>query len=128
MAVTPIKLVRWFIGIVGGTLVGLCSARLRHGALLVALLALPGYFLMPASAVPAALLCALVAFPMGAPFPAALSRLPAASVPWALAWNGCASVAAAAGAPLLSSSLSIPFTAAAAALSYLAIWGGSGGR
>jgi hypothetical protein len=57
-----------------------------------------------------------------------VSRLPAESVPWALAWNGCASVAAAAGAPLLSSTLSIPFTAGAAAVCYLLIRRGAGGR
>jgi hypothetical protein len=110
----------------GGFLVGagtgsLFSARMKHAALAVALLALPGYYLMPAHALAASLLCALVAFPMGAPFPAALSRLSPESVPWALAWNGCASVAAAAGAPLLSSSLSIPFTAGVAAVLYVLI-------
>jgi hypothetical protein len=107
--------------LVGSGLGSLFSARLRHAALAVALLALPGYWLMPSSTILAAILCALVAFPMGVPFPAALSRLRAESVPWALAWNGCASVAAAAGAPLLSSSLSIPFTAGTAALLYVLI-------
>ena len=68
-----------------------------------------------------ALVIAVVAFPMGAPFPAALARLRPESVPWALAWNGCASVAAAAGAPLLASTVSIPFAAAAAALFYVLI-------
>lgn len=114
--------------LVGSGLGSLCSARLRHAALLVAVLALPGYYVMPSSTLPATALCALVAFPMGAPFPAALSRLGAASVPWALAWNGCAGVAAAAAAPLVSSSVSIPVTAGAAALCYLLIWWGSGGR
>jgi hypothetical protein len=107
--------------LVGAGLGSLFSARLRHAALAVAILALPGYYLMPSSALPAALLCSLVAFPMGVPFPAALSRLRPESVPWALAWNGCASVAAAAGAPLLSSSLSIPSTAGVAALLYVLI-------
>ncbi len=107
--------------LVGSGLGSLCSARLRHAALAVAVLALPGYWIMPSSTILAAILCAAVAFPMGVPFPEALSRLRPESVPWALAWNGCASVAAAAGAPLLSSSVSIPFTAGAAALLYLLI-------
>jgi hypothetical protein len=117
----------------GGFLVGsgvgsLFSARLRHATLAVALLALPGYWLMPSHAIGAALLCALVAFPMGVPFPAALSRVRPESVPWALAWNGCASVAAAAAAPLLSSSLSIPSTLGAGAVLYLLLWSGALGR
>lgn len=107
--------------LVGSGLGSLLCARLKRAALAVALLALPGYWLMPSNTVLAALLCAIVALPMGVPFPAALSRLRPGSVPWALAWNGCASVAAAAAAPLLSSSLSIPFTAGAAALLYLLI-------
>jgi hypothetical protein len=114
--------------LVGSGLGSLSSARLPRAALAVAVLALPGYYLMPASVLPAALLCAVVAFPMGVPFPRALSLLRAESVPWALAWNGCASVAAAAGAPLLSSSLSIPFTAGAAAVCYVLISRGRGGR
>jgi hypothetical protein len=112
----------------GGFLVGsgvgsLLSDRipLRRAALAVALLALPGYLLLPRQPLLALISCALVAFPMGVPFPGALSRLSAASVPWALAWNGCASVAAAAAAPLLSSSVSIPATACAAVFCYLLV-------
>jgi len=111
--------------LVGSGLGSLAGERLgrplRRAAFAVALLALPGYFLMPRAAWAAALLCAVVAFPMGIPFPAALARSPARSVPWALAWNGCAGVAAAAAAPLLSSSLSIPATAVAAALCYAGV-------
>jgi uncharacterized membrane protein YkvI len=58
---------------------------------------------------------------MGIPFPAALSRLGERSVPWALAWNGCASVAAAAAAPLVSSTFGIPVTIGAAVLLYLLV-------
>ena len=74
---------------------------------------------MPRSPVLAALSSAVLAFPMGIPFTAALSRVPSKSVPWALAWNGCASVAAAAAAPLVSSTFGIPATAGAAVLLYL---------
>ncbi len=64
------------------------------------------------------MLCALVAFPMGVPFPSALARLDASSVPWALAINGCASVGAAAGAPLLATTFGIPLVAGSAAVLY----------
>ncbi|MHC4577230.1 MAG: hypothetical protein ACYTED_07445 [Planctomycetota bacterium] len=105
-----------------GSLLGERLGRpLRRAALLVVVLAPLGYWLLPRSAPAAALVCAAVACPMGIPFPAALSRLAAPSVPWALAWNGCASVAAAAAAPLLSSTFGIPVTAGAALLLYLAV-------
>ncbi|MDJ0523550.1 MAG: hypothetical protein QNJ90_15885 [Planctomycetota bacterium] len=102
----------------GSLVVERLGKPLRRAALAVAWLALPGYLLMPASPLGVGLLCAIVAFPMGIPFPSALSRLPSASVPWALAVNGCASVAAAAGAPLLSTTWGIPLVAGAAAVLY----------
>jgi hypothetical protein len=113
--------------VLGGFLIGsglgsLSGERLgrplRRAALCVVLLAPLGFLLMPRSLVPAALVCAVVAFPMGMPFPAALARLEERSAPWALAWNGCASVAAAAAAPLISTSLGIPLTGGAAILLY----------
>ncbi len=108
---------------VGAGLGSLAGERLgrprRRAALAVILLAPFLYWAMPRSPVLAALSCAVLAFPMGIPFPAALSRVPSKSVPWALAWNGCASVAAAAAAPLVSSTFGIPATAGAAVLLYL---------
>jgi hypothetical protein len=112
----------FLIGAGCGSLLGERLGRpLRRAALVVALLALPAYWVFPRSVAPAALLCTLLAVPMGVPFPAALSRLGERSVPWALAWNGCASVAAAAAAPLVSSSIGIPATVGAAALLYLLV-------
>ena len=93
----------------------------RKAALSVIGLAPVFYYLLPGAPWAAALYCAIVAFPMGMPFPAALSRLEQKSVPWALAWNGCASVGAAAGAPLLSSTFGIPVTAGAALALYALI-------
>jgi hypothetical protein len=55
------------------------------------------------------------------PFPAALGRLPRASVPWALAVSGCASVAAGAAAPLASSTFGIPSTLRAGVLLHAAV-------
>jgi len=116
--------------VLGGFLIGagcgsLLGERLgwplRRAAVVVALLALPAYWIFPSWAPAAALLCALVALPMGIPFPAALRRLGGKSVPWALAWNGCASVAAAAAAPLVSSTFGIPVTVGAAVLLYLLV-------
>ncbi|MFQ5845718.1 MAG: SAM-dependent methyltransferase, partial [Planctomycetota bacterium] len=105
-----------------GSLAGERLGRpLRAAALAVVVAAPLGYLFLPRAAFGAGLCCAVVAFPMGMPFPAALSRLGARSVPWALAWNGCASVAAAAGAPLLSGTFGIPATAGAALLAYLAV-------
>lgn len=113
--------------VIGGFLVGsglgsLVVERLgrplRRAALGAALLAVPGWFLLPTRPLLVALVCALVAFPMGMPFPSALARLAAPSVPWALAVNGCSSVAAAAAAPLVCSTFGIPVGAAAAALLY----------
>jgi hypothetical protein len=113
--------------VIGGFLVGsglgsLVVERLRRplrrAALAAAVLALPCWFLLPSSPILVAFLCAVVAFPMGMPFPSALARLGPASVPWALAVNGCASVAAAAGAPLLSSTYGIPVVVGAAAALY----------
>ena len=51
---------------------------------------------------------ACVAFPMGIPFPAGLRHLQGRApglVPWALALNGCASVAAFSLAPVLASDI-----------------------
>ena len=112
----------FLIGSGMGSLVGERLGRpLRAAALAVIALAPAGYFLLPGAPWGAALVCAVVAFPMGIPFPAALSRLEDKSVPWALAWNGCASVAATAGAPLLSSTFGIPATAGAALALYALI-------
>ena len=92
---------------------------MRRAALVVVLLAPLAWVALPASLPAAAFLCVLVAFPMGMPFPSALVRLEARSAPWALAFNGCASVAAAAAAPLLSSSVSIPATGLCALAAYV---------
>jgi hypothetical protein len=119
--------------VVGGFLLGsglgsLAAERLgrplRAAALVAAALAPVGYLLLPSSPALAAALCAVVAFPMGMPFPAALARLPPSSVPWALAWNGCASVFAASAAPLLSTTWGIAAAAAAGALAYVAVAAG----
>ncbi|HVG93070.1 MAG TPA: hypothetical protein VND21_01390 [Planctomycetota bacterium] len=113
--------------VIGGFLVGSgvgslaaerLGAPLRRAALAAALLAVPGCALLPSDPLLVALVCAVVAFPMGMPFPCGLARLPRTSVPWALAVNGCASVAASAGAPLLGSTFGIPRVAAAAAVLY----------
>jgi hypothetical protein len=105
-----------------GSLAGERLGRpLSRAALAVVLVAPLAYLLLPRSPLGAGLVSAAVSFPMGMPFPAALSRLGEASVPWALAWNGCASVAAASAAPLLSSTFSIPATCAAALVCYLAV-------
>jgi len=112
----------FLIGAGCGSLLGERLGRpLRRAAVGVAVLALPAYWIFPSWAPAAALLCALVAVPMGIPFPAALSRLGEKSVPWALAWNGCASVAAAAAAPLVSSTFGIPVTIGVAVLLYLLV-------
>jgi len=114
--------------VVGGCLIGsgagsVLAERYRYPArgpiVLLLLLAPVGFFFMPRFLPGVAILSALVAVPMGMPFPAALSRLPAPSVPWALAWNGFASVSAAAAAPLLSCTFGIPATAGLALLLYL---------
>jgi hypothetical protein len=116
--------------VIGGFLVGsglgsLAGERLRRplrrAALVAAVLAPIGYLALPGSAALAAAVCAVVAFPMGMPFPAALSRLAGPSVPWALAWNGCASVVAAAAAPLVSSTFGIPATGLLAVTLYAAV-------
>jgi hypothetical protein len=100
---------------------------LRRAALAVAMLAVPACALLPASPLLAALVCGTVAFPLGMPFPCGLARLAPASVPWALAVNGCASVAAAAGAPLLATTFGITALAATGALLYaLVAWGARG--
>jgi hypothetical protein len=117
-------------GVLGGFLIGAgCGSLLgerwgrplRRAAVGAAVMALPAYWIFPSDVAAAALLCALVALPMGIPFPAALSRLGEKSVPWALAWNGCASVAAAAAAPLVSSTFGIPVTIGVAVLLYLLV-------
>ena len=116
--------------VLGGFLVGagvgsLLSERLGRplcaAALLAGILPAVGYVLLPESALAVGLLAALVALPLGMPFPAALARLPEASVPWALAVNGCASVGAAALSPLLSTTWSIDATLAVGALLYLLV-------
>jgi hypothetical protein len=113
--------------VIGGFLVGSglgslaaerLGAPLRRAALAVAVLAVPCCALLPGEPLLVAVVSAVVAFPMGMPFPCGLSRLPPASVPWALAVNGCASVAASSGAPLLGSTFGISRVAAAAALLY----------
>jgi hypothetical protein len=123
--------------VLGGFLVGsglgsLAGERLgrplRIAALAAALMALPGYLLLPGTPLLAAVLCGVVAFPMGMPFPAALSRLGRESVPWALAVNGFASVTAAAAAPLVSSTFGIPATVGAAAVLYALVASFSGRR
>lgn len=123
--------------VLGGFLVGsgvgsLLSERLgrplQAAALLAAVLPAAGYVLLPDGALAVGLLAALVALPMGIPFPSALARLPDASVPWALAVNGCASVGAAALSPLLATTVSIDATLALGAALYLlvALRGGRG--
>jgi len=116
--------------VLGGFLVGsgvgsLLSERLgrplRVGALLAALLPALGYLVLPDTALAVGLLAALVAVPLGIPFPSALARLPDASVPWALALNGCASVAAAALAPLVATTVSLPALLGAGAFLYLVV-------
>ncbi|MGQ0614170.1 MAG: hypothetical protein ACT4PV_10580 [Planctomycetaceae bacterium] len=114
--------------VMGGFLIGsgagsaLAERRgypLRAPIVVAVLLAPIGFFFLPRFVPGVAILSAVVALPMGMPFPAALSRLPAPSVPWALAANGCASVSAAAAAPLLSCTFGIPATATLALLFYL---------
>jgi hypothetical protein len=116
--------------VIGGFLLGagcgsLVQERLaaprRLAALATLVLAPPAYLAFPSGLVPAFLFCAALAFPMGMPFPSALKRLAPGSVPWALAWNGCASVAAAAAAPLLSSTWGIPATGGLALCCYLLV-------
>ncbi|MHC4957563.1 MAG: hypothetical protein ACYTGN_04245 [Planctomycetota bacterium] len=93
----------------------------RRPALAVAALAFPLYLALPSSPLAAGALCALMAFPMGLPFPSALGRLDERAVPWALAFNGCASVAAAAAAPLSSSTFGIAATLGAAVVCYAVV-------
>jgi hypothetical protein len=116
--------------VIGGFLVGsglgsLAARRLggplRRAALATAVLAVACLLLLPAWGPGIALLAALVAFPMGIPFPTALGRLPEGSVPWALAVNGWAGVTAAAAAPLVSSTWGIPVTAALGGVCYLGV-------
>ncbi|MDJ0974521.1 MAG: hypothetical protein QNJ98_08695 [Planctomycetota bacterium] len=105
-----------------GSLVGdRLGGPLRRAALAAAVLALPGFFLLSGHVFVVALVSALVAFPMGMPFPAALGRTRTASVPWALAVNGFASVSATAAAPLISSTFGILLTCGTAAAIYAAI-------
>jgi hypothetical protein len=109
--------------VVGGFLLGsgagsLLSSRLRRpfraACALTAVLALVALvFVLPRAPVALAAVCAAVGFPMGMPFPSALARIAPTSLPWALAWNGFASVAAAAGAPLLACTFGIPAVAMA---------------
>ena len=96
----------------------------------VYLVALPGLFEYTANAplairaVIALLLLAPPAFAMGIPFPVgltALQRHAAPLVPWAWGINGCASVIAAATAPLLSAELGFSGLVVLSALSYAAL-------
>lgn len=69
-------------------------------------------------------LCLIVAIPMGVPFPAGLRRLDANApgvVPWALAVNGCASVAAFAAAPVIASDVGSGGLVVAGAALYLLV-------
>jgi hypothetical protein len=103
-----------------GSYLGEKFGRPRRWAALIILAFAPlGYWILPPDALGVALLCGIVAIPMGVPFPAALAKAQPRSVPWALAWNGCGSVAAAAGAPLLSMSFGIPVTLGGALALYL---------
>jgi hypothetical protein len=120
--------------VIGGFLLGsgagsLASGRLRRpfawGCGLAAVLAPLAFFgAFPRAPLALALVCAAVAFPMGMPFPSALARTDPASVPWALAWNGFASVAASAGAPLLACTFGIPAVALAGAGLYALLYSG----
>jgi hypothetical protein len=116
--------------VVGGFLLGsgLGSATgvrlgrpIRGAALAALLLAVPAWLLLPATPLGIALVVGVLAFPLGMPFPYALGRLAERSVPWALAANGCASVVAAAGAPLLSTTFGVPATLAVGLAGYLAV-------
>jgi len=69
----------------GSLLAGRTRVSPRIAALRVLLLAPPGFLLLPGSPLPAALVCAAVALPMGFPFPLSLRALPAPGVAWALA-------------------------------------------
>jgi MFS family permease len=109
--------------VVGGFLLGsgagsLVSSRLHRPfraacAVTTVLAPVAFVFVLPRTPVALAAVCAAVAFPMGMPFPSALARIAPASLPWAIAWNGFASVAAAAGAPLLACTFGIPAVAMA---------------
>lgn len=107
----------------GSGLGSLRSERIprRWAAVAVALAAPLAFLALPRSLAVAWAVCAALAFPMGVPFPRSLARLRPESVPWALAWNGCASVAASSLAPLLSTTISIAATMAGAAALYLCV-------
>jgi hypothetical protein len=112
--------------LVGSGLGALTGARARTGALAAALLAGAAIPLLGlADSIPAALaVSAVVAFPMGIPFPAGLRRLHLQApglVPWALAANGCAGVAAAVASPLPASDLGYSAMIAIAAAIYVAV-------
>ena len=117
----------FLVGSGAGALTGaLTGARIRVGAATAAALALAAVLLLPrVDTLPAALLLsAAVAMPMGIPFPAGLRRLSDAApdlVPWALAANGCAAVAATAASPLLASDFGFIAMIAAAAVIYAAV-------
>jgi hypothetical protein len=104
----------------------LSGARIRHGAWAAAVIALCSLPLLDAvRSLPLALLLAVVvAMPMGIPFPAGLRRLDRrapALVPWALAANGCASVATFSAAPLLASDIGFSGLILGGALIYLLV-------
>jgi hypothetical protein len=112
--------------LVGSGLGSLTGGRARIGAMAAAVLALAATPLLGyVRSLPQALaLCAVVAFPMGLPFPAGLRVLDARApslVPLALAANACAGVAATAAAPLLASDTGFTVMVAIASLLYLAV-------
>ncbi len=82
--------------------------RIRVGAWTATAIALLSLLVLDrVQSIPAAIVVAtLVALPMGIPFPAGLRRLDRRArqlIPWALAANGCASVATFSAAPLIAS-------------------------
>ena len=112
--------------LVGSGLGSLTGGRARIGATAAAGLALAATLVIGhVHSLPTALaLCAIVAFPMGLPFPAGLRVLDARApslVPLALAANACAGVAATAAAPLLASDAGFTVMVAVASLLYLAV-------
>jgi hypothetical protein len=112
--------------LVASGLGSLTGARIRVGAWAAALLAPAALLVLgDVRSIPAAVaVCAVVAFPMGIPFPGGMRRLDRggpALVPWALALNGCASVAAFAAAPLLASDVGFSGLVLAGALLYVAV-------
>ncbi len=112
--------------LVGSGVGSFIGAPVRYGAWAAAVLGLVALPILGGVhslwlAVP---ICAVVALPMGVPFPGGLRRVDARGpglVPWSLAANGCASVAAFAFAPLLASDIGYSGMAVTAALLYAAV-------